>query len=304
MTNYGYGTSLNGWGGIPADATGDSATVRAQKVALRSAHLATGTVPGTTRKVTTEKAALPLFLAYLADWHHQVMPIDGSLTYRGPDGWLYRDARTGAGLSNHASGTAVDVRYDVLKADHQRHMTPAQTAAVHRLLDRYVSATGRRVFGWGGDWTVGTYCDEMHTELAQSWSPGTQGRATVPSDVAEVIARLRIRPDGTIAPLVPPPAEYPGKPIGWGSSAAQAIATMQRALAAYYPDYGIRITGTYLAAVKDASGKVLDWRDQKFRMAIGRWALGHPWAFLRDGARPGVIGPSMYASILTRYPIG
>lgn len=281
-------TSLNGWPGI--------ATV--------GPALASGVVPGTTRRVTTVKAALPLFLAYLADWHREVMPIDGSTAYRGPDGWLYRESRTGGGLSNHASGTAVDVRYDVLKADHQRHMTAAQTAAVHRLLDRYVSATGRRVFGWGGDWTVGTYCDEMHTELAQSWATGAQGRTSTPADVAEVIARLRIRPDGTIAPLVPPPAEYPGSPIGWGSSAAQAIATMQRALAGYYPTLGVRVTGTYLAAVTDATGKVLDWRDAKFRVAVGKWALGHGWAFLRDGAHPGVIGDHMYASILTRYPKG
>lgn len=180
-------TSLNGWPGI----------------SVSGPLLATGTVPGTSRKVTLRRDVLPLFLAFLADWHKQVMPIDGQRTYLGPDGWVYRDARTGAGLSNHASGTAVDVRYDVLKADHQRHMSAAQIAAVHRLLDKYVDVHGRRVFGWGGDWKVGTYCDEMHTELAQSWAAGALSRGTTAADVAAVTARLRIRPDGTVAPLAP-----------------------------------------------------------------------------------------------------
>lgn len=176
-------TSLNGWAGIPANGTG---------------ALARRVVPGTTRSVTLQKDVLPLFLAYLADWHRTVMPIDGSPTYLGPDGWEYRDARTGAGLSNHASGTAVDVRYDVLKADHRRHMNATQIAAVHALLDKYVDANGRRVFGWGGDWKIGVYCDEMHTELAQSWAAGAQGRNTTLADVNAVISRLGIRPDGTI----------------------------------------------------------------------------------------------------------
>jgi hypothetical protein len=183
-------TSLNGWAGIST-----SGPALARRV-----------VPGTGRAVTLQVDALPLFLAFLADWHKTVMPIDGKPTYLGPDGWEYREARTGAGLSNHASGTAVDVRYDVLKADHQRHMTDAQIAAVHRLLDKYVDKDGRRVFGWGGDWKVGVYCDEMHTELAQSWAIGARGRATTKADVLAVVARLGIRPDGTqAAPAAPLP---------------------------------------------------------------------------------------------------
>lgn len=262
-------TSLNGWAGVPATAAG--------------ASLARRVIPGTTRSVTLQKDALPLFLAYLADWHKTVMPIDGSPKYLGPDGWEYRDARTGAGLSNHASGTAVDVRYDVLKADHQRHMSPAQIAAVHKLLDKYVDASGRRVFGWGGDWKIGVYCDEMHTELAQGWAAGAHGRATTLADVRAVIARLNIRPDGTIAKPAPAAAPWGGKNIGWLSTQRPQIVTAQYVL-------GVKQSGTYLPIV-----------DGAFRKAIGQYQDSHPAAFKADGSKPGVIGPNLYRSLLARY---
>lgn len=262
-------TSLNGWAGIPASGPA----------------LATRRIPGTTRSVTLQVDALPLFLAYLADWHKTVMPIDGSPAYLGPDGWEYRQARTGAGLSNHASGTAVDVRYDVLKADHQRHMTPTQIAAVHRLLDKYVDANGRRVFGWGGDWKIGTYCDEMHTELAQSWAAGAQGRSTTLADVRAVIKHLGIRPDGTIAGAGAAP--YPGKPIGWPSantiSTGPAIVTLERC-------FGLPETGSYGSALRNK---------------IALYQNGHAWAWARDRVGRGAAGPNLYAGIVSQlYPKG
>lgn len=273
-------TTLNGWPGVSTSGPA----------------LARRLVPGTTRAVTLQADALPLFLAYLADWHKTVMPIDGSRSYLGPDGWEYREARTGAGLSNHASGTAVDVRYDVLKADHQRHMTPAQIAAVHRLLDKYVDDQGRRVFGWGGDWTVGKACDEMHTELAQSWAIGTQNRATTLADVRAVIKRLNIRPDGTIAN---PPAPWGNRTLGWGAGTLTLkylrpqVLTAQRCL-------GAKETGTYLPII-----------DSDFRARIERYAKGHLTASKHDDnvkadgvtlKQPGAIGEHLYTSMLTYYP--
>jgi hypothetical protein len=78
----------------------------------------------------------------------------------------------------------------------------AQIAAVHHLLDKYADVSGRRVFGWGGDWTVGTYCDEMHTELAQGWATGAQNRDTTLADVKAVIAHLGITPDGVVGAVI------------------------------------------------------------------------------------------------------
>lgn len=272
-------TSLNGWPGVyRLNAAGTKVSD------YSSPQLVRRVVPGTTRAVLLQADVAPLFLAYLADWHKTVMPIDGSRSYLGPDGYEYRDARTGAGLSCHASGTAVDVRYDVLKADHQRHMTPAQITGVHRLLDKYVDDQGRRVFGWGGDWKVGTYCDEMHTELAQNWAAGARGRATTKADVVAVIKRLRIRPDGTVADPIPPAAPWGGKNIGWASLQRAQIKTVQRVL-------GVRISGTYLPIL-----------DRAFRDAIGAYQQLHPTAFAKDGSKPGVIGPHLYASLLVHYP--
>lgn len=80
-------------------------------------------------------------------------------------------------------------------------------------------------------------------------------------------------------PTFPP---YTGKPIGWFSGQRAQIQTMQRAL-------GVHTSGTYLPLI-----------DGAFRKAIGTWAASHPRAFIADGSKPGVIGPNMYASILTR----
>lgn len=196
-------TSLNGWPAIPR----------------RGSNLATGTVPGTKTRVTLQKDVLPVFLAFLADWHKTVHPIEykGDL---GVDGWSYRKARMANAFSNHSSGTAVDITYDWLKADRKRHMTAAQIKAVHRLLDKYVTTSGKRIFGWGGDWKA---IDEMHVELIQSWSTGSHGTNCTLADVKNVMKRLKIQPDGTTpaaakpTPVVKPAVvPAPTKPPGTG----------------------------------------------------------------------------------------
>ena len=242
------------------------------------ADLSFGVVPGTSKKVTLRRDVLPLFLAYLADWHTTVMPIDvpGAL---GPDGWAVRQARTGAGLSNHASGTAVDVRYDVLKADHKRHMTRAQINAVHALLAKYVTSDGRRVFGWGGDWKVGLYCDEMHTELAQDWAAGAGGKAASKADVADVIKRLRIRADGRTAPATP----VWTRDLGFHASGAD----VEYLLGHVRPEGPAQIAAAGRAGVAPVLDSVT-WA--KIRAAQGRrWRPQ-----LRDEYRRGVIGPKTW----------
>ena len=199
--------SLNGWEGIPSET---------------DPRLKWGTVPGTNKKILLHKDVLPVFLNMLSQVNRLVIPLDP-----GPlDGWEYRDARTTAKLSNHASGTASDMRYDVLKADRQRHMTPKQTKTMQKLLNKYVTSTGKRVFGWGGDWDLGTYMDEMHLEAIQYWSPGSQGTNATAADFADVKKRLGIKADGTrtiVAFIVPPK-----KPV----VSAQAAAADANALTA------------------------------------------------------------------------
>ena len=168
--------SLNGWQALPNSS---------------DPRLKWQPIPGTSRKVLVRRMTGPLFGAFCADWH-ALMPARLNLDKGPVDGWEYRDARTTPRLSNHASGTAVDLRYDVLLADQQRHMTDWERGIMEDLLDTYTLEDGRRIFRWGGYWTA---VDEMHTEIA----PGMTR-----ADVKAVIKRLRIddagnRPGGPVS---------------------------------------------------------------------------------------------------------
>ncbi len=182
-------TTLNGWSAVSS-----SSDPRMTRV----------TVPGTHKAVTLRKEVMPVFLNLLSRINREVMPLNA-----GPlDSWEYRQARLGGGLSNHASGTAIDFRYDVLLADHRVHMKPAQRRQMEKILDAYKTPDGHRLFGWGGEWTPGRSCDEMHVEVGQAWQVG---RSIKPADFARFTASHHLRPDGTPA-AVPAPAPHPGHP--------------------------------------------------------------------------------------------
>jgi hypothetical protein len=171
-------TSLNGWPVIPHST---------------DSRLVTILVPGTKKKVQVRKEAAPLFACALAEINKRIIPLNP-----GPlDGYEYRMARLSNNWSNHSSATACDFRYDVLLADHGTHLPASKHAEMHKILDMFVTTKGKRVFGWGGDWSPGRAEDEMHLELIQSWSPGAQGRDCTLDDVANVIKRLGIKPNGT-----------------------------------------------------------------------------------------------------------
>ena len=259
MTN-----TLNGWPGIPNRS---------------DPNLATGLILGTTKHVTLRRNALPIFQAFLADWHNHVHSIDykGAL---GPDGWEYRDARTGAGLSCHAGGVAVDITYDWLKPTRLKYMSAGQTQAVHALLDKYSDSNGRRIFGWGGDWLSKNpngsyrYMDEMHVELAQASAAKAQGRNTTQDDIDAVMARLGIDLSGRFTfPAVPVKVTYAN--IGMGKRGADVL-TIQKALTNYVGlDYstgpGIWGPRTQIAWLKAATKSRKTGRD----LAIFLGSLNH-----------------------------
>jgi len=180
-------TSLNGW---PVLFAGDS-------------RIKTGTIPGTTRSLTMRDVCLPLFLHFCAAWHLE-MPARLKLDHGPVDGLEVRTSRVSQNYSDHASGSAVDLRYDILKADHQLHMTVEETTILKRILSRYVTSDGHHVLANGYVWKVGAFADEMHTELSQGWDTKNGAkRNTTPADVQEVIKRLGIQPDGrSKAPIV------------------------------------------------------------------------------------------------------
>ena len=173
--------SLNGWTAIRFRADPRLRTIK---------------IPGTKRTVTVSRSAAPLFAAFLADWE-RLMPARLKLDTGPVDGWNYRPSRLEKGLSDHASGTAVDVRYDVLKPDGKAHMTAAEKKILDGVLAQYVTADGHRVLANGAWWAK--VKDEMHTELSQGWDRGAK-RNTTAKDVANVIKHLKIDKNG-VRPL-------------------------------------------------------------------------------------------------------
>lgn len=161
------------------------------------------TVPGTRKSVWLRADIAPVILAFLSEVDKTVLDLD-----KGPlDGFVRRPSRYNTRWSNHASGTAIDFRYDVLKADRRRHMTRIQTRQMQALLNKYVVKTGlrkKRLFIWGGDWRA---VDEMHLEIALGVSV---------SDVKKAMEQLGIRADGTFKKTPSPvgqPKPNPNLPL-------------------------------------------------------------------------------------------
>ncbi len=108
-------------------------------------------------------------LAHVAErFDAEVEPIDPASSW----GWNYRPVRGhDDGLSNHASGTAIDLNATVHPLGSSGTFTDEQVARLRAILDEVAP-----VLAWGGDFDRP---DEMHVEIV-----GT------PDEVAEVAARL------------------------------------------------------------------------------------------------------------------
>lgn len=113
------------------------------------------TVPGTKLKLACAEAAAPLLINFAAQFHEQVEKIDkGTL-----DDWGYA-FRTIRGsdvhLSNHASGTAIDINATKHPLGKRDTFSKEQEKTIRELCKKY----GLR---WGGDYQV--RADEMHFEV-------------------------------------------------------------------------------------------------------------------------------------------
>jgi len=169
--------TLNGWDAIKSSGSSDLRLID---------------IPGTKRRVRFHKEAAPLFASFLADWQRE-MPERMDLNPGPTDGWTYREARFAQKLSNHASGTAVDVLYSsVLPADGKPHMKKEEKDILDNILSRYITKDGHRVLA-NGEWWNNP--DGMHTELSQTWDRGAKRNTTI-GDVREVIEKLKIDKDG------------------------------------------------------------------------------------------------------------
>lgn len=112
-------------------------------------------VPGTKIKLRCAAACAPLLITFAAEFHAHVEPIDvGAL-----DDWGYafRNIRGSADkLSNHSSGTAIDLNAPKHPLGQSGTFNPMQIVLIQALCKKY----GLR---WGGDYK--NRKDEMHFEI-------------------------------------------------------------------------------------------------------------------------------------------
>lgn len=131
-------------------------------------------------------------LEHFADWFDKnIRDLDYNYNNGGLDDWGYaeREIRGGTELSNHASGTAIDINATKwpLGSDESVYLTPAEIAKIRTQLKVYEGA-----IRWGGDYTGRQ--DPMHFEI-------NADAATV----ARIAAKLRNAPV-VVAPKPPAPA--------------------------------------------------------------------------------------------------
>ena len=148
-----------------------------------SPRLRTFDIPGTKRRVTLDADAGRILVALAADYDATVRRIDVGPWDEGA--YNNRQARNAAALSNHASGTAIDLNWSeegaLNSAWGKRFFAQAQTRlAIARIKARYGSAVQ-----WGGDWN--RLKDYMHWEI----KPGTSR-----ADVMRLAKKLNIDADG------------------------------------------------------------------------------------------------------------
>ena len=118
----------------------------------------TFTVPGTKTRFACAKAVAPILVSFAKDFHELVEPIDeGQL-----DDWGYAFRQTRGSdriLSNHASGTAVDLNATKHPLGKSNTFTKDQTNTIQLLLVKYG-------LSWGGNYKRRK--DEMHFEIAMN----------------------------------------------------------------------------------------------------------------------------------------
>ena len=133
--------SLNGWQAPPP-------------------KLLTFKVPGASRRLTLDQDAGPILVALAADYHATVRPIDDGPVDEG--GYAFRKARGAHGLSNHASGTAIDLNWREEGAQGSVWGARFFAQAKHRAAIQVLKIRYGKWVQWGGDWRARDY---MHWEI-------------------------------------------------------------------------------------------------------------------------------------------
>lgn len=174
--------------------------------------IATYTIPGTDGiRVSLRKGDVSVVLLYLLEQYNRfVEPLRKSDT----GGYNPRSIISAYTLSNHASGTAVDTRWNDHPIGHRGTFTAEQVRTINKIL---VVLQG--VVRWGGNYRGRP--DEMHFEVIGS-----------PAQVKKVADMIRSGVIGTAKPVTSKPSikdfpAYPGKPLERGMENNKHVATFQ-----------------------------------------------------------------------------
>lgn len=135
--------SINGW---PVSDDQNTINVRSFKI------------PGSIRSVRLNADAAPVLLFVANRFHKLVANLDKPPL--AVWGYMYRKARVSPVWSDHASGTAIDLRSDKFPIG-SRNMSVKQRLAVRAILR---SCNGLVI--WGGDYKNDAQADEMHFAIA------------------------------------------------------------------------------------------------------------------------------------------
>ena len=123
--------------------------------------LKTFQVPGANRRLTCDADAGRILVALAADYHATVRAIDVGQVDDG--GYNYRPAAGNTRrLSNHASGTAIDLNWREEGAQGSALGAKFFAAAKNRLAVEALKRRYGRWVQWGGDWRAKDY---MHWEI-------------------------------------------------------------------------------------------------------------------------------------------
>lgn len=150
-----------------------------------SPQLALFTVPGTDRKLRLRKDVGPYLVAFAAEYHEKIRPID-----RGTfDDWAwspYRKGNASSKISDHCGGVAIDLNATGEGSQSRSNtwwkLNPVKLLTLRKMLRKY------HLLEWGGDYR--TFYDPMHFVI------DTPSVTAVKAEMK----RLGIRPDGTIKP--------------------------------------------------------------------------------------------------------
>lgn len=147
--------------------------------------LAEFTVPGTKRKLRLRKDVGGYLVAFAAEYHAKIRPID-----RGTfDDWAWTAPRKGnasSKISDHCGGVAIDLNATAegsqSKSNTWWKLNPVKALTLRKMLRKY------HLLEWGGDYR--TFYDPMHFVI------DTPSVTAVKAEMK----RLSIRPDGTLKP--------------------------------------------------------------------------------------------------------